>query len=370
MLVPTTGLASAEHKEKEAELQTLRRQMDALRSRLSRAEGNRRELEEQLRASEISVGRLATELRNIQRSLGEQEATLTALQEEDQTLTRDLNVQRQLLARQVRAAYVMGRQEQLKVLLNQEDPSTLERMLTYYGYFSRARAEQIGLAKSQLARLQTLEVSIREEALALQRLRARKVARKAEQEAQRQTREWVLAELRQEIQAGGKTLERLSENEKQLEQLLQALREMFTDIPGSLDGRTPFRKLMGRLPWPARGKIRHGFGTSRRLGNLRWQGVVIAARHGQPVQAIHRGRVAFADWLRGLGLLIILDHGDGFMSLYGHNQSLLKETGDWAEAGDVLATVGNSGGRSEPGLYFEIRRKGVPVDPGRWCHQG
>lgn len=370
LLVPTAGFADPEHKEKEAQLQALRKKMDALRSRLSLAEGSRRELEEQLRTSEVNIGRLATDLRDIQHRLREQEVTLRTLQKENQTLARDMNVQRRLLARQVHAAYVMGRQGQLKVLLNQEDPSTLERMLTYYGYFSRSRAEQIGLAKVRLARLQDLETTIREQTLALQRLRAQKVARKAEHEAQRQTRERVLAELRREIQAGDRTLERLSENEKQLEQLLQALREMFADIPGSLDGRRPFAKSKGQLPWPSRGEIRHGFGTSRRRGNLKWQGVVIAAGHGQPVQAIHRGRVAFADWLRGLGLLIIVDHGDGYMSLYGHNQSLLKETGDWVEAGDLLATVGKSGGRSEAGLYFEIRHKGAPVDPGRWCRRG
>ena len=138
------------------------------------------------------------------------------------------------------------------------------------------------------------------------------------------------------------------------------------DIAHDIADSEPFEDMRGRLPWPVNGDLLASFGSVRGGSGLPRQGALIAAATGQPVRAVHRGRVAYADWLRGFGLLLIVDHGDGFMSLYGHNETLVRDTGDWVESAEIIATAGDSGGYAEPSLYFEIRRDGKPVDPGRW----
>jgi len=158
----------------------------------------------------------------------------------------------------------------------------------------------------------------------------------------------------------------MAKDRSQLERLLDAVEQSIANLEIPSDYR-PFHKLKGKLHWPTKGKISKRFGSSRSGSNLRWQGVTLTAKEGSEVNAIHHGRVVFADWFRGSGLLIIIDHGDGYMSLYGHNQSLLIEPGDWVTVGEQIATVGNSGGKKHAGLYFEIRHKGQPTDPRHWC---
>lgn len=361
------GAVANDQAAKEAELRALRQQIGELRQRLESAHSDLSEHEQALRQVEVQIGQLDRRLRDIAGDLRQKKVRLAELRKERDALNDELASQRQALARHVRAAYTLGRQDYLRLLLNQQDPATLERVLTYYRYFTRARARQIDVVKGQLLRLGVLEADIQSEAESLAQMRARAAARKAEREGQRQVRQQVLSDLQAEVRQRGQRIERLQQSEKRLEQLLRALREMFADIPQALDRRKPFSALKGQLPWPAPGKVRHGFGTSRSLGNLTWQGVLIAANAGQTVRAVYHGRVAFADWLRGLGLLVIIDHGHGFMSLYGHNQTVLKETGDWVTAGEPIATVGDTGGRNEVGLYFEIRRRGLPVNPSEWC---
>jgi septal ring factor EnvC (AmiA/AmiB activator) len=161
-------------------------------------------------------------------------------------------------------------------------------------------------------------------------------------------------------------VDQLKANQSALEKVLRAVQESMADLPANL-GNSPFASLQGKLKWPAQGRMVHHFGAYREQGALRWNGVLIAAPPGSPVRAVHHGRVVFADWMRGFGNLIIVDHGGGYMSLYGHNESLLKGPGDWVRGGETLATSGNSGGQSQAGLYFEIRHKGTPVNPARWC---
>lgn len=363
-------LGRTAHGEKEAELQNLRRQIENLSKHLKQARSTESSVLSELRIAEVSVGRIAKEIRDIGRRLAAAQQRLAELRGQRDRLEKKLAAQRRTLAQQVRAAYMTGHQDYLKLLLNQEDPSALERVLTYYRYFSRARAEQIQRVESELQRLAAVQRDIRRQQDLLRSLQAKAQERKGAQEARRQERAKILGRLRKEIRQGGHELDGLKANEKELERLLKALREAFEDIPRALDRRKSFQQRRGQLPWPSQGKLRHRFGTSRNRGSLRWQGVVIAARRGHNVAAIHHGRIAFADWLRGFGLLVIVDHGDGYMSLYGHNQSLLKETGDWVEAGESIASVGDSGGHAEPGLYFEIRRHGIPQNPARWCASG
>ena len=370
LTVSSDCLGRMSHEAKEAELQSLRRQIAALSEHLKQARSTESAVQRELRITETSIGDIAGELRDVGRQLAAAQGQLAELRREKERLATKLAAHRKTLAKQVRAAYITGNQDYLKLLLNQENPAALDRMLTYYRYFSRARAEQIQRVESELLRLETVQRDISRQQKLLRSLQARARERKTAQQVQRQERALILKRLQKQIRQGGHELDGLKANEKELERLLKALREAFEDIPRALDRRKSFSQRRGQLPWPAQGKLRHRFGTSRNRGGLKWQGVLINAPAGKPVTAIHHGRVAFADWLRGFGLLVIIDHGKGYMSLYGHNQSLLKETGDWVETGDFVATVGDSGGLARPGLYFEIRRHGTPQNPSRWCSRG
>jgi septal ring factor EnvC (AmiA/AmiB activator) len=280
------------------------------------------------------------------------------------------------LAQQIRAAYTIGQQEYVKILLNQQDPAAVSRTLTYYDYFNRARLTRIKSIDTSLAELQKLEEKIQAKTAKLERNQQEQSSEKTQLENTRSQRANVLARLHQQILAKGERLSLMQEDERRLQRLLDSLAtapaddaQTPADSELATEGteHTPFRTLRGRLQWPSRGKLTTRYGSARKIGKLKWQGVTIRAPEGTEVRAISHGRVAFSDWLRGFGLLTIIDHGDGYMSLYGGNQSLFKEVGDWVEAGEVIAGVGNSGGRKNSALYFEIRHNGKPTNPLKWC---
>jgi septal ring factor EnvC (AmiA/AmiB activator) len=189
----------------------------------------------------------------------------------------------------------------------------------------------------------------------------------AQLEVQRQNREQVLVQLNTQLDNQGGELKHLQTDEKQLQALVRSLQELLSDIPVEASQQKPFKALKGQLRWPARGQLVKRFGSLRGNSGLKWQGVLIEAPEGGQVRAVSKGRVAFADWMRGFGLLLIIDHGDGYMSLYGQNEALYKEVGEWVDSGEVVATLGASGGQTEAGLYFEIRHNGHPVNPLSWC---
>lgn len=367
-LLPTPPAWGDDLSRREQQLQKLQQRMAGIRARLDAARGQRTELNRQLEHSEQAIGRLARRLRVLQGQLKRQGQRVQALRDNERQQGEALQRQRALLARQIRAAYTMGRQEQLRILLNQEDPAGVSRLLTYYDYLNRERARRMADIRQQLQRLsetrKTMELEQQRLAHLEREQRERKLALEKEQFARRK----VVAQLAHEIEGQGAHLSRLHKDEKQLQALLQGLQQALADIPVETSRQISFSKVRGRLPWPVKGVIRKAFGDPK-IGQLRWDGVMIAAPEGREVRAVHAGRVAFADWLRGFGLLLIVDHGDGYMTLYGHNQSLFKEAGDWVDKGETIATAGNTGGRRETGVYFAIRHKGRPVNPVRWCRK-
>ncbi len=350
-----------------AELTAVRARIEALDARLNEARMAKDRLAAQLRDVERRIGALASRLRELEAALARKTARLEQLRAAEEQHREALAGQRRALRGQIRASYMMGRQDFLKLLFNQENPAALARALTYHGYVARARARRIERTKHELERIIEIERDIEAETVELAALRREKAQQRSELEVHREARARLLPELEAEISDGGERLQRLRRDEAKLEQLVRELRDALADIPKTLDERSPFGTLRGRLPWPTGGALRARFGTSRGPGDLRWQGVWIAAEPGREVRAISHGRVAYADWLRGFGLLTIIEHGEGYMSLYGHNQALYKEPGDWVDKGEVIASVGASGGHSESGLYFEIRHNGRPEDPMRWC---
>lgn len=367
---PTSSVAATTYEEKETELERVRTHIDTLHGQLDEARKRRDEVQAELRETELKVGNAAKQLQEVEAKLSLQHEQVGRLHRLRRKQSGALAKQRESLARQIRASYAMGRQDYFKMLLNQEDPSALSRALTYYGYFNQARAKRISEIRTQLLRIKKTEKSIRTQSAELEQLRTEKEQIWQQFEAEKTKRSTLLAGLNTNIRDGSKTLARLNKDKAALEEVLRGLQRELVALDERTESQQPFSEFKGQLRWPSDGKLLHRFGTPRKPGNIKWQGVWIAAKEGQPVRAVSSGRVAFADWLRGFGLLLIIDHGHGYMSLYGHSQSLYKETGEWVEAGEIIASVGNSGGQAASGLYFEIREGGIPKDPTIWCRTG
>lgn len=353
---------------KEAELAKLRERIGALRAELGQVRSKYDQLREDLHSAEQTIAQLSVSLRQVQSKLADQLRKLDALKGRRTELEGSVALQRRYLTEQIRAAYVMGRQEYLKILLNQQDPVALSRTLTYYDYLNRARSDRITSLLDTMRQLEQVRQDIEQESTHLAALRDQQRAQKSELEQSVGSRKQLMVQLRQELATKDRRLKQLLADEKELESVIAAVVQALEDIPAEPGNHRPFDKQRGKLPWPASGPIIERYGAPR-LGKLQWQGVLIGAAEGQPVRAVSYGRVAFADWLRGYGYLMIIDHGDGYMSLYGYNQSLQKEVGDWVEAGDVIAIVGSSGGNERAALYFEIRHDGKTANPTKWCRR-
>lgn len=353
-----------------AELESLRERIEALDKRLNETRMKRDRLASELRTSELAVARVTAQIADLDGRRAESKDRLRDLEKRREEILENMKGLRASLARYVRAAYATGRQDQFKLLLNQENPATLSRTLSYYAYFNRERSTRIQALAVDLRKLADIKESITRDTATLASLREHKAAARERFDAERRRRREVIAALAEELGSEGSRLERLKADEQKLRELVAGLAKELTDVTAAEPRQAPFRSRKGQLPWPSVGTIRHRFGTPRGSGDLSWKGVLVSARPGTPVHAVSHGRVAFADWLRGFGLLMIIEHGDGYMSLYGHSESLFKDVGDWVATGEVIGKVGDSGGRESSGLYFEIRHNGTPQDPMRWCGRG
>jgi len=342
-----------------AQIETLQRQFEVSRKKKSAAEKRLQDVERQ-------IGEISRALRSVEEELRVNQGELRALQGEQQGLQDRLKTQRERLAGEARSAYAMGREQQVKLLLNQEQPAAVGRMLVYFGYFTRARLQQIDVVRATLDRLTALEESIAQKNASLMQLRTSRQLDQQRLQEKKKARKQAVASLSRELENQGGELKRLQSDERQLQELVSSLQELLVDIPSDVSQQQPFDTLKGKLRWPTRGRLTKRFGT-RRGGDLKWRGVMIEAEEGGEVRAVSQGRIAFSDWMRGFGLLVIIDHGDGYMSLYGHNQALYKEVGEWVDSGEVVALLGSSGGQTHSGLYFELRHKGRPINPVRWC---
>jgi septal ring factor EnvC (AmiA/AmiB activator) len=364
-----TPVFSGEAEDKQAKLEQVRERIAALRDEIERTQTRHDSVQSELRKLERQIGERHKRLKTIAHQLGDQRRALDKLKVRQKTLRHGLQKQEKLLGRQIRAAYMIGKQEYMKLLLNQEDPAAAGRVMRYYDYFNRARSQRIAKARQTLVKLAEVQKQIQARTRKLADLQQQQRAQTEKLEQASKARSVVLAKLRSELASKNQNLEQLLEDERRLQRLVTALERAMPDILAAEGQHKPFAKLKGRLPWPTRGRLEALYGKSRQMGHLKWNGVIIQASEGKEVHAISHGRVAYADWLRGYGLLLIIDHGDGYMSLYGHNQALYKETGEWVEAGEIIASVGSSGGQAQAGLYFEIRHNGKPTNPVKWCRR-
>ena len=368
LLHATWAAQAAEHPEADArkaeeQLQAVKSEIERVTREVSAEQVERDRLTRELRTAELSVGRVRDMLSDVRRERAEGAARRAALNTEKRTREAQLDQNRDALAGQLRAAYLIGRQEPLKLLLNQEDPARAGRMFVYYSYFGHARAGQIHLIADDVERLSQLESELAAEDEKLAELEKRQRARLNELEQARARRGAVLANLEARSHSRTQSLERLRSQQAGLEKLLRELRAAMERFP--VEGNDAFTRLHGKLAWPVSGHLLARFGDAR-AGGVHWDGVLVATERGAPVKAVCQGRVIYADWLPGLGLLTIVDHGDGYLSLYGHNERLYKAVGEQVATGDTIAAAGDSGGSPRPELYFEIRKGGKPVDPRPW----
>lgn len=368
LAVPPLALAQDDGaglaKIKEQELEEVREKISDLKESMDKSARDRDRLTEDLQNAEVAIAEKRLRLQDLERERAWSAKRLAELDAAIAEREAELALESDHLSAQVRAAYMSGNQEKLKLLLNQRDPAMLGRMMAYYRYFNDYRADNIGEVTAKIRELAGMhsEVAAEEARLAdLARTRSAELEKLAAAQAERQT---LLAALKERMTAEGREIERLAAQEKDLARLIAELTSILSDYP--ITSEEPFSEHRGRLTWPVAGTLRRDFGQPRVGGELKWNGVVLAAPRGREVRSVYHGRVAFADWLAGMGLLVIVDHGEGYMTLYGYNETILKNAGDWVAPGDVIATVGDSGGQSEAGLYFEVRRGTQPLNPRRW----
>ena len=406
-----------ERAQTQQQLDATRQDIAELKKLLGKLQEEKSGVQKDLKGTETEMGKLEKQVEALQKELKKSESELQRLDGEKKKLQSARTEQQRLIAIQARAAYQNGRQEYLKLLLNQQNPEKFARTLTYYDYLSQARLEQLKNFNETLRQLANVEKDIALQQAQLLVQKSSLDSQRDELDKVRKERQQVLAKLSDDVKARDQKLAAREQDQADLSKVLKTIEETLarqareaeearqkaliaqqeaekkrlreaqeqanaTDAPrkpvksnpGALvssSGETfggPFASSRGRLPWPVAGRLLARFGESRGDdARTKWDGVMISASAGSQVHAVHGGRVVFADWLRGAGLLVILDHGNGFLSLYGHNQTLLKSAGDVVKAGESISTVGNSGGQDTPALYFAIRQQGHPSDPAQWC---
>ena len=350
----------------EARLKTLEQEISNYKETLDSTQGQKSEIEATLERNEQGINKLINEIDTIEKEWDTTNDKVSSLTEKQKELLTVKSEQQYYIEQQVRAAYEIGSQEYLKVLLNQEDPNEIARMLAYYDYFNQARSRQIESYNLTLLDLDRVTQELAEETVVLESQRRALGAQQKSLANVQKEKQMTLKALINQISTTGSALLKLEQDRGRLEQLLDKLEESLANLDAPRNAQ-PFAGMQGKLLLPVEGRISHRFGNHRNQGKLRWHGIFIDAAEGESVYAVHYGRVVFSDWLRGFGLLMIISHGEGYMSLYGHNQALFRETGDWVSAGEVIAAVGDSGGQDKTGLYFEIRIDGKPNNPQNWC---
>ncbi|MFO7706039.1 MAG: peptidoglycan DD-metalloendopeptidase family protein [Halopseudomonas sp.] len=352
--------ARAELKQTQADIARMKLLLDGFKQEMSG-------LESDLKKSESEIGRLRRESQEIEQQIQEGETRLLDVRNQAAALQLALQEQEQQIVRQIRTAYMSGQQDYLKLVLNQDDPARVARMMRYYEYVSRARVTEMSRYTDTLEQVRLASASIAEQQAALHRDREQLAANQQGLQAEQASRTKLLAGLQGRSQSQSDKLKSAETARAGLQKLIKSIDEAIVSIPTPA-GSLPFAQAKGKLPLPVQGRIEARFGSQRGDdARLKWDGVLIASQQGSNVHAVHGGRVVFADWLRGSGLLLILDHGAGYLSLYGHNQSLLKDVGSWVQPGEVISTVGTSGGLSSSSLYFSIRHQGRALDPAAWC---
>lgn len=364
LLLLMLGAVASADEEQEQKLDNLKRSISSLEQQLEDRDKERNSLQSELKKVELRASKINSNVRRLRGKINKLESELKDLSSRERDLQLGIRGQSAAIVEQIAAAYKLGNQEPIKLLLNQEDPQKIARVFKYYDYFLQARTEKIQRYKKDVDELATVISDIETQKLRLTQSRADLEADKNKLTRQAKKRKKTLSNLQSSLRTDKKKLSKLKKERGKLEELLAAVKRAAADLalPSNYES---FISRKGQLSWPLKGRVAHIYG-SRRSGELRWEGWLIGAKAGDEVKAVHQGRVVFSNYLRGFGLLVIVDHSDGYLTLYAHNQELLKDTGDWVQSNEILSRAGDTGGLDKPALYFEIRKDGNPADPKSW----
>ena len=353
----------------EKQLKSVASTINKLQKELTKTKDSRSQLQSALQQSEEEIGTLTKKIESIKEALAREKKQLSQHQRRRAELEKSRQQQQQQLNLIIRQAYLLGRQSQIKLLLNQEAPYRITRLLRYHDYIVEAHKEKVDIYLDTITKITAVEQNMQATTKRLENNRQHLHERFRALKSSQKQRLLTLDKLNKELRSKGNVLTQLKGDQERLERLLGEASKALSKLVLPGDSK-PFRTTLGRLPQPTKGRITRYFNSPRLNGKLRWKGLFITGDLGEKVVSVHHGRVIFSDYLRGHGLLLIIDHGDGYMSLYAHNQALLKDTGDWVRSGETIATLGNTGGQTQAGLYFEIRHNGKPQNPKPWLKRG
>ena len=363
LLLPLQAIAAEDEKAKLAELKNA---ITSLEKQLNKRDKDKSKLAAELKKNEIAASASSRKIRLLNSKIRSRNAKLADLGKQQTELKLGIKKQNSVVSEQLATAYKMGAQEPIKLLLNQEDPQQLARLFKYYNYVVDARNEKIAQYMGDVEQLSTVRNQVSEEKRLLSSAKVELEEDRQELLANNKRRQSTLKQLNASLQSDKSKLDKLLKQRTALEELLKNVRSVVKKMAlKTPPGGQSFVSQKGQLSWPLKGKVAHSFGSTR-SGSLNWDGWLISAQIGEPVAAVHDGQVIFSNYMRGFGLLIILNHGDGYMSLYAHNEELLKDTGDWVLSNETISRAGDTGGLNKPALYFEIRKKGQPADPKQW----
>lgn len=362
LLFPSICLASEETYQK---IKEINKEMEQLSEELIAERKKQASIQEELREHDLIINNLNKKIVVLDKQIAVEQKELAQQQKNEKTLNKDIEIRREHLGQSLRALYATGQQPDIKLLFNQNDMVDFNRLITYYQFFNQSLQDEIIDLNEKVEEQTKLRETIESTKEKLEEEKKKQNEQKAELAAEQKERKSILASVEKTINTKDKALKELQASEKELQQVLAVAQgtlaqKKWPPVKGSFD------KQKGKLPWPTMGKVRNTFGSYRTGGQSRYNGMVITAPVGQTVSAVAPGRVVYADWLRGYGLLVIIDHGNNYMSLYAHNDMLYTTVGASVKDGDPVGTVGTTGGLKQPGLYFEIRHNGKPVNPQPW----
>lgn len=350
---------------KTQELAVIQKKIKQINQKINVIKTQKKSLIYELKKLDTKYGNSVLLSKELRRQINKLHSTVKNNQEKITKKRRQINSQKSALKNQVISAFRMGNNKKLKLILNQTNPVLSSRIMVYYQYFNQARLNKISKIKQDLLILQTLEnKQIIEQKLLSDKLEKSKLQHSILLQTKR-NRKTLLAKINRQFLTKKQQLNLFKDDKKRIKNLILYLQQMADYTPLNSGTDKTFSELKGSLPWPLKGKVIKRFGEKRSGGS--WDGVLIKATEGTNIRAVTRGSVVYADWLRGYGLLIIIDHGESYMTLYAFNQSLYKSAGDWVEAGNIIATAGQSGGQTDSGLYFGVRKKAKPINPVAWC---
>lgn len=369
LLILAIPASAASAKDEQLRLKSVESEIKTLQSSVSSSTNKQADLEKALKKIDLEISKTSRVLQELNATTQKSQKALTLLQAQQKKEQEALAQHQAQLKAQIRSAYLTGHNPLLKVMLSQDNPYTFSRLLGYYAYFNSARKAEIAQINESLRTIKAREALISQTLTEQKAIQAEYTARFESSRKEQALREQVLAALNQDITAKGNRINKLQGDAKALNSIIKKLQTKQENLASAPVKKQETLTTQGNLPWPTQGVLLHRFGSARSGNQVLWNGIFIKAPEGSPIKAVRSGKVVFADWLRGYGLLLIVDHGNNTMSLYAYNESIAKNVGDWVLANEVIASVGKSGGMSDPGLYFEIRQAGNPIDPLKWIQK-